>query len=437
MIFQPARIVIIDDNEAHLRALDRAITQLGSACLSFLYVDDHPHALQLAGARIIFCDLHLGGDTLTTDRKAYYANIVSMIADKIADEHGPYLLIVWSEYSDDVAGLRPYLEELPFSQRPFAVECLDKNAFIDTQSGEPRLGADLPGAIRDIVSSTPGLAAMFAWEEMVSQGAARTTATLWNLCSGLAEGIEQDRVLRCTLGKLATGGAGPAVARDRPGHSVREALAPLLMDRLSTSAVDPDLWAQAVEFNDGETSAPSPQLYTALHFEMPSQLSPTTRGVVSALPTEWRNPNLFERTFGYTPATVLQTCGYNADNLVHALAEATWFLVQINAACDDGRDTPGYLPFCLAAAVPTMRTENGKEVALKLNGKKKISVEQSRQVLIGGRKSWFFLFGRFVSGMRQDQAQRLIPEFRIRSALLDKLILEIRHNSARLGVVEP
>ena len=436
MIFQPARIVVIDDNELHLRALDKAVSHLGSACLSFLYVDDHPQAAQLVGARLIFCDLHLGGDTLTTDKKTYYANIVSMLAENISTDHGPYLLIIWSQYSNDVDGLKPYLEELPPSQRPFALACLDKNEFIDIENGEPRKDADLPTAIDEIVNSRPGLAAMLAWEQMVAQGASRTTTTLWNLCSGSTED-EQDQILRNTLAKLAIGGAGPVAARERPGHSVREALAPLLIDQLGTSVVDPKLWSRAVVFDGMETSAPSSQLYTALHFEMPAQFSPSTRGVVSSLPDACRNASSFERRFGFTPTEVLGTCGYQGENLEHAVSEATWYLVQINAACDDGRDTPGYLPYCLAAAVPTTRLENGNEVALKLNGKKKMSVEQSRQMVINGRTVWLFLFGGFISGLRRNEAEALTPVFRMRNVLLDKLILEIRHNSARLGVVEP
>ena len=436
MILQPARIVVIDDNEFHLRALDKAICQLGSACLSFLYVDDHPQAVQLVGARLIFCDLHLGGDTLTTDKKAYHANIVSMLAERISDEHGPYLLIVWSQYSDDVDGLEAYLAELPHSQRPFAVTCLDKNAFIDTESGDARKDADLPAAIDEIINSNPGLAAMLSWEQMVAQGAYRTTTTLWNLCFGLTED-GQDQVLRRTLARLAISGAGLGAAPKRPGHSIREALVPLLMDQLGTAVVDSELWARAVIFDSMETSAPASQLYTALHFEIPAQFSPATRGVTCSLPDSLHDPSAFEKRFGFSPTAVIGTCGYQGKNLEHAVTEASWYLVQINAACDDGRDTPGYLPYCLAATVPTTRSENGTSVALKLNGKKKTSVEQSRQVVIAGRTVSLFLFGRFISGLRRNEAEALTPAFRIRSVLLDKFILEIRHNSARLGVVEP
>ena len=40
-------------------------------------------------------------------------------------------------------------------------------------------------------------------------------------------------------------------------------------------------------------------------------------------------------------------------------------------------------------------------------------------------------------GLRESETADFAPVFRIRPSLLDKLILGIRVNSARLGVVEP
>ena len=83
MIFPPARIVLIDDDEHHLETLHNAISHLGSTCLPFLYTDEDPTSDQLGHARVIFCDLHLGSDTLTSDKKIYYAKIASMLSETI------------------------------------------------------------------------------------------------------------------------------------------------------------------------------------------------------------------------------------------------------------------------------------------------------------------------------------------------------------------
>ena len=434
MILQGARIVVIDDNEQHLMALTRVIAELGSACLSFHYKDEHPAKHQLAGARLIFCDLHLGSDTLTSDKNAFYANIASMLAEGISPEHGPYVLIVWSQYGEELDKLNEYIRELDPGQRPFEVVPLDKNRFINVATGEIREDANLAHAVEEAVEAQPGLAAMLDWEELVARAASRTTSELWGLCLD-AEGTHTDLVLRNTLGKLAKA-AGSANAQAQPGHCVRETLAPLLNDQIGTARMDEERWSRAVRFGGG-TAAPSSRLYTALHFEIPPLVPASARGVASSLPVAWSSNEEFTAKFGSSPSDVLKTCGYRGENLDCAAAEASWYLVQINAACDEGSQAPGYLPYCLAATVPIKRMRAGESVPLKLREKPKGSVEKTREVTLQASKTeWLFLFGSFVMGLRDCETVDFDPIFRIRPSLLDKLILSIRVNSARLGVVE-
>ena len=357
MILQPARVVVIDNKKQHLDALARAIAQLGSACLSFLYKDDYPGSHLLIGARLIFCDLHLVSDAVTTDKKALYANIASMLQQGISAQHGPYLLIIWSQYGDDLDSLKPYLKSLQPGQRPLDVVLLDKTKFIDPESGGVRADGGLVKAVEQAIESRPGLAGMLDWEELVANGAALTTSTLWELCKGVDQN-DPDGVLRNTLGRLARGAAG-AKASDHPGHSMRESLMPLLADRIATAAMDESRWSEAVQLNGCGPAAPSPALYTWLHFEIPSLLPASSRGVASALPEEWASPEDFKKKFGFSQNDVLNTCGYRGENLESAAAESSWYLVQINAACDDGDEDPGYLPYCLAASVPTETEEQG------------------------------------------------------------------------------
>ena len=84
--------------------------------------------------------------------------------------------------------------------------------------------------------------------------------------------------------------------------------------------------------------------------------------------------------FGSSPTDVLRMCGYGGESLDCAVAAASWYLVQINAACDDGSQDPGYLPYCLAATVPTKRLKDGESVRLKANQTRKGSVEKTRKV---------------------------------------------------------
>ena len=436
MILQPARVVVIDNKKQHLDALASAIANLGSACLSFLYKDEFPGADLLAGARLIFCDLNLVSDELKSDKKALYANIASMLQQGISAQHGPYLLIIWSKYGDDLETLTPYLENLESGQRPLAVVPLDKNDFIDGSTEEIREDGSLVKAVEQAIESRPGLAAMLDWEELVASAAAQTTSTLWDLCRDVKRN-DPDGVLRNTLGRLAKGAAG-AKAADHPGHSVRESLMPLLADGIATAAMDEDRWSKSVRLSSGGPVASSPVVYTWLHLEIPPALPASSRGVASALPKAWSSPERFKTKFGFSQEDVLKTCGYRGPSLECAVTGASWYLMQINAACDDGNDDPGYLPYCLAASVPTDRDEQGTPVPLKANEKIKGSVEKTRQVaLCEGKSVWLYLFGGFVIGLREWETADFKPVFRIRPSLLDKLILDIRFNAARLGIVEP
>jgi len=439
MILQPARIVLIDDKQSHLKAIADALGLLGSASLSFLYKDEHPAPEILAGVRLIFCDLHLGSDAKTTDTKTYCSNIASMLASSLAEDHGPYLLIIWSQFPNEVDSLKGYLDELEPGQRPFSFVCLDKNAFINVGDGTVLEGADLPGEIRGIVSKQPGLAAMLNWEQTASVSAAKVTNSLWKLAVDKSK-TDPDKALCGTLGKLAVSAAGEKLGEEAPGRSVLEALVPLLADQIEAHPVNEAVWKTAVDLEEKANGAPSEALYTALHIEQPTSYKSDSRGVVSYLEPLVAS-ECFKDFFGYDQGTLLMQCGFqekddeeskkNGRNIMKVkdglLGTEEWFLVQINAACDEAQDHPGLIPFCLAALVPNKKTnKNGKQ-----------SVQATEPFLFRGRKTSLYLMGRFVIGLTKNQSVKLEPQFRLRSSLLDKLIFGLRTNAARLGVTEP
>ncbi|WP_146010277.1 hypothetical protein [Acidimangrovimonas sediminis] len=430
---------MIDDNRDHLRAISDALGSLGSASLSFLYNSDHPSPSVLAGARLIFCDLHLNADTITSDGKAECGNIASMLATGLTEDHGPYLLVIWSQFPDKVASLSDYLAELAPGQKPFQYICLDKNKFIDVSAGSALRGTDLPGEIQGIVSNQPGLTAMLSWEQVVSLSAAQTTNSLWTL-SLAASRRQPDKALCQTLGKLAVGAAGLAFSTNFPGHSVVEALVPLLADQIETRDIDESIWKAAVDVQNRSSGAASEALYTALHIEAPTSYAAKKRGTVSPL-DELIADTHFKSVFGFEKSDLLMDSGYNEKDdenstkssvawkaFGEAVEHSKWFLVQINAACDEAQDHPGLLPFCLAFTVPASTTRRGKP---------KGSVEVTKTILLDGTKAYMYLLGRFVIGLPNSEAEKLKPSFRIRAALLDKLVFGLRTNSARLGITEP
>nr|WP_070960642.1 hypothetical protein [Hyphomonas sp. Mor2] len=427
MIIQPARIVVIDNNSEHLKALVDALSGLGSACLPFHYQDAHPERHLLAGARFIFCDLHLISDAVTSDKQKEYANIASMLLEALRDDHGPYVLVIWSEYPDDVEALKRYVAELEDGKKPLLVHALNKNDYIHTNANDGEFAGNLVQAVAELFQSLPGLAAMLQWEQIVSDAAAQTTSSLWSHCTGDTT-ARRDESLSNTLGKLANGASGERSAKVFPGRSVISALNPLLADQLEQNEIDETIWKEAVQFKKADFAASDASLYTMLHVECPTSHNATERGALVELPKSLEKDKAFEAVFGYDRKSIIHEFGYRGERLDDAVKQATWCCLQINAACDQAQGHPGLVPYTLSCFVPT---------AIKKREGKRDSVFQSRGMVIDEIEQFLFSHGRFTTGMTQRRAIELKPLMRLRGQLLDQAVFDIRVQAARLGTIEP
>ncbi len=424
MIIQPARIVVIDNDESHLKSLTDTLSGLGSACLPFHYKEDHPAPILLAGVRFIFSDLHLISDAVTSDRKQQYANIASMLLAGISNVHGPYVLIIWSEFPDEFEDLLAYFDALEPGQKPIKCCILNKNDFISTTSSPGEKAGDLSSAVADLLKDVPALSALMKWEQKVATAASKTTSTLWELCSG--EDVDnRDVSLRNTFGKMAIGASGKVTAQEYPGRGVVEALSPLLSDQIEKSDIDEEFWKDAVNFDRPDRSASKSEIYTFLHIEEDTKCTSTDRGIMCLLPENWNNARAFRKKFGWSKTEVLRSFGFSGERLNRAVKNVEWYLVQMNAACDQAQNNPGLLPYCLSACVPTKIRNNTPKGGVWVSGE--FELDQKTRKL--------FCHGRFVLGLTLEDAVRLLPKFRLRGQLLDLMIQDVRCNSARLGVI--
>ena len=434
MIIQPARVVIIDDNETHLNALSSALTRLGSASLPFRYEDEHPPLGHLGGARVIFCDLHLSSDALTTDARQHCANIAGMLGQALAEDHGPYLLVIWSQYPDQIAPLNDYLESLKPNQRPIIVQTLDKNEFIDIGTGEPRSDRGLIDAVMEVLQNFPALFTMLQWEHLVAGAAAKTTSRLWSLSAAI-EGEQTDSILKKTLGMLIRGSAGTAHGGAQPGNSLVEALEPLLSDRITSADIGDDaIWKNGIDLSSAGRGVSKSSLYASLHIESPTQHSATSRGVLSSVSPHIED-EAFEERLGHTKQQLLLDLGYADQNIKTIEKDVDWCLLQVNAACDEAQQNAGLIPFCLAALVPGDSRGDG----VVKRSKDSIRCTKPFDMIVNNetKTKVLCLHGRFILGLTKSEANKLAPILRVRNSLVDKLVFEVRTNSARLGVVEP
>ncbi len=304
MIGQAPKIVLIDDKRHHLHALAHALGKLDSACLPFHFVDQGPTKHQLRNARVIFCDLHLLSDAVTADSKRQLSLIASMLSEGLGEQHGPFILVIWTEAPESVNELADYLKELEPSQQPIECLCFSKTDFINPKDGELIEEANLIAKIRETLEKWSGVTALLWWEAAVSDAASELAATLWDRSGG--DLTERPESLRQTLGKLAIGAAGKGHAKANPGMSVNEALVHMLADRIERTEFPAKIWAPALEFDSQNLAVPASKLNSLVHLDFLHGLSPNNRGSATILPCTDPRGDWFKEKFGCSDEQILE-----------------------------------------------------------------------------------------------------------------------------------
>ena len=424
MIGQPPRIVLIDDKMHHLHGLAKALGKLDSACLPFHFEDQGPSKNQLRNARVIFCDLHLLSDALTADTKQQLAVIAGMLSEGLEANHGPYVLIIWTEYPEKVEGIQEYLEALLPGQRPIEYVCFAKNDFIDPRDGNLIAEGDLIAKIQDSLGKWSGVSALLWWETTVANAAADLAASLW-------EPFDDDETmrpegLRQTFGKLAVGSAGDHHARTSPGMAVNEALVPMLSDRIERTKFPSEVWSSAVEFDQQGQAVPTARLNALVHLDFVHGLSPLQRGSASPLLAAWSTEQSFRAKFGYSQDDVLKSFGFKGRRIDEAKQEASWHLIQIRAACDEAQGKAGLIPFVLAAKIST-----------KTNDSVRPSAWVSRDFQFGESVARICANANFILGLNESEVSGFKkPNFRLRTSLVESLIVAVHSHASRPGTID-
>lgn len=136
MIVTQPRIVAVDNDADHLTAILEAFQRLGMPCLGIRYGPETGiGGAKLEGVRVLFLDLHLVGALIATDVNTHYGIIADILQKNISPTGGPFILAIWTEYADQVNGLRKYLDDLPVPEKPKAMPLeilsFSKSNFID------------------------------------------------------------------------------------------------------------------------------------------------------------------------------------------------------------------------------------------------------------------------------------------------------------------
>jgi hypothetical protein len=365
MIFSAPRFVVVDDKEAHLRAILDAFQALGAPGVGIHYKPDCDlDTSHFRGVRALFLDLHLIDGVTKSDNRSQYGQIAAILEQHISPVGGPFILVMWTEHSHLAQELTEYLDasldKAKPHARPLAVLCLAKETFISAETGVAKAPAKLKKAITDAITSNPQLAALLAWEGDVLVAAGDTLAELVRLVpADKRTSAAFPDALDVILSRLARETVGrPNVSFDHRA-AITSALAPILADRIlnqgALSGAAAKLWQRAVTHYKDE-DPPSVQeagsVNRMLHLAMtPAEtIRATDWGAVVELPSEiWDSDKRLNSLFDGSRAQLLDD-EFKVKSADHSKCRPC--LVRVGAACDYAQERRGPLTYFLGIEVP-------------------------------------------------------------------------------------
>ena len=427
MILSLPRIIAIDDAQKDLDGLTRGLNQLGLACLPFHFTGDTEDIRPCPHVRVIFADLHLNESGAVSDHAQDFSRIGGLIEQTIMPS-GPYVLILWTRYSDQADKLRQYLDErLRNTSRPLAVKSIDKMHHLDS-SGKIKSTKKLVTEITNLFAQQPQITALLGWETRVLGAAAETVSSIFNLAAEQNSGNDVGRL----LAHLAVGAVGKThVEKDR-FHAVNEALLPILTDRIAalrSKNENKNTWKKAFKTSDTGRSLflkEVAELNRLIHIAPQMDRDEgTRRGVVIALPKRL-SERAFRVKFGIEQdeAALKQ---FFCKGFVEKDERFRWVLVQCQASCDYAQNQPGPLPYYLGLELPVESKDK--------DGKPPVALWTSPPFESAGEIRLLHVNARFQVSLSLGSAKRQKSLYRLREQLLNELVYQIHSYGARPGIL--
>ena len=421
------RVIAIDDEQRHLAGLAEALNRYGAACLPIHFTGEPEHILSCPCVRVIFADLHLVPG-VSTGHSQHFSMLGGLIEDRIKPI-GPYLIILWTVYPDQANSLRNFLEDrLQNVTKPVSVKPLDKSKYLDGNGGVKETDA-LIEAVRSIIAGQPQIAALFNWEERVSDASADTVSSILELTDAAAEDANRNKEIGRLLAGFAAAAVGGEHVEKERFRAVNEALLPILADRIASmrsQEADNELWRAAFDKSDvghDPSLDEAAKLNRLLHIEPAANADKGgERGAVIPLPEEFSGDE-FKTVFGLTQETAVHKQFWGKDGG----SQPCWVLVQTQAACDYAQRQPGPLPFHLGLYMP--------ERAQSRKGKPPAALWRSPCFEFEDEARFLHVSARFQISLPNEKAAEIKPLFRLREQLLNDLIYRLHGYGARPGII--
>lgn len=426
-MFPSPRVVIIDDQLAHLTGLAKGLNRRGVASLQVLFTEDPTRIPPCPDVRVIFADLHLGPGSLSTNPMTDFSTVNSLLENDLRPA-GPYFILLWTAYPEQAQKLREYLDErLEGVKKPFDVVPLAKADHLDVD-GNVKDEDKLLAEIDSIAGGLPQIGALFDWESRVLRATGDTVSSMLELTS--AEETDQRLAkLKRILATLGIEAVGEKHVDDDRFRAVNEALLPILADRIANPRFIDDadaVWTKAFDTGSdaGVSEENAAKLNRFVHVSDPGSAHGTGRGAVISLPEEIRTN--FEGVFDMDQKNAASD-QFRCKEFASDDDRFRWVLVQCQAACDHAQSQPGPLPFHLGLDFPEANRSKGKQPSA--------AVWTSPPLEFNGTVRLLRVSARFPISLPSARVRNEHPVYRLREQLLNDLIHHLHAHGGRPGLI--
>lgn len=476
-MFGPIRAVAVDDEPGHLLSITTGLSTIGIPCMGYWYDRDTselrppPPEGGLPYLRLLFTDLNLAELGGVPDTSVLWAAVVSVLKQVVSKDSGPYLLVFWTRVGAKAAEVREMLyaraEQLEGVPCPIDVLEMSKAQFLV----EPPKGKDFDEGLREFYAALH--ANIDKLREAVSSAVA-TNATLnavsaWETRAADAAALSVNEVHRCArsdepdpskvgdsftrvAAKIAQAAAGSTAAQAEPARALDAGMLDILVDQFGSSVDTPNYKATvtaaigptlASDIAFGNSVAMHAELNTFFHVDREvATVKSWDRGVV--IPA--RAP-LDGNALGFNPGELLASeFVFPVDQVPKAKrADAPQHLdqlqqnpgivlIEMGADCDHAQDQDRTRRFLVALELPQellylaspSRDGKLKNGALELLGPWKLN-GAVMYLVVSCRRYWTWQASTPPPGA---------PMYRLRAALVDKLLHRYSAWSSRPGIVE-
>lgn len=353
------RIAVIDDEKEAIDAIQRSLESMDTSCLPVLVNAGKPSIKSpVKGIRLLFLDIHLVSGH--QDGAALYDTTAAILGQVIAQDNGPYVLVIWTSDKNKRDELVSHISDhYPNIPQPLASLLMAKEEFLGENGFEmPRVADE----IKRLLNEQPQATALLHWENAVDLACGELIGKLCSFVNRKKMFLgESTKDLERLLTSVAQSAAGLSNVQGGEMKAINDGLMPLLFDRIyhlpDKDGKLKEIWARAIS-NPAERIALSQHekadLNTMYHSarDAHTPIKAGTRGAIYELSEVTELSRLFQ---GHTPeeilASYLQPVSEVKSKLVELASKYEWRLVGLRAACDQAQPKPGMHRLILAAEI--------------------------------------------------------------------------------------